>query len=111
MSTAAAEMKAAPPPADDEQSRPLPLRSDTFLGVCEAIGQDLGFNANWLRVLFGSLLLWNPAAVIGAYLGLGVVVAVSRWYFPVARSNSTPKLVSEHEPVPDQKDEDLAIAA
>ena len=29
---------------------PLPLRNDTILGVCEAIGQDFGFNPLWLRL-------------------------------------------------------------
>lgn len=111
MSTAAVEIKAAPPAADAEQLRPLPLRSDTFLGVCEAIGQDLGFNPNWLRVLFGSLLLWNPVAVVATYLGLGAVVALSRWLFPPVTAKPAPKLVSENEASAEQKDEDMAIAA
>jgi len=71
--------------AHDERDVPLPLRGDNFLGVCEAIGQDLGFNANWLRVPFAALLLWNPVAIVGSYFALGAVVAVSRWLFPVAK--------------------------
>ena len=61
---------------------PLPLRNDTLLGVCEAIGQDFGFNANYLRILFAVGLYVSPYAVIGGYLGLGAVVAVSRWLYP-----------------------------
>ena len=38
---------------------PLPLRGDTMLGACEALGQDFGFNPNWLRIVLGSLVLWN----------------------------------------------------
>lgn len=53
-------------------------RDDTFFGVCEAIGEDFGFNSNWLRLVFGVALLWNPPAVAAAYLGLGVVVGFSR---------------------------------
>lgn len=67
---------------DENQKVALPLRSDTFLGVCEAIGQDLGINPNWLRVAFAPLILLSPAATIGAYLALGAVVAGSRWLFP-----------------------------
>ena len=32
----------------------LPLRSHTILGVCEAIGEDFGFNPNFLRVPLAS---------------------------------------------------------
>ena len=60
----------------------LLLRNDTILGVCEAIGRDFGINPNWLRVAFCAPIYWNPMLVIGAYLGLGVIVAVSRFAFP-----------------------------
>lgn len=65
---------------------PSPLfdRPDTFFGVCEGLGQDLGFNANYLRVLLGAALLWNPMVVIATYLVLGLAVALSRWIYPVA---------------------------
>ena len=56
----------------------LPLRSDTILGVCEAVGQDFGFNPNYLRLAFIAPLFVAPAASIGAYLGLGVIVAATR---------------------------------
>lgn len=95
----------------DEREPALPLRGDTILGVCEAVGQDLGFHPNWLRIPFGTLLLWNPVAVIGAYLGLGCIVAVSRWFFPAERPKAAPKLVSETRAPAEQKDEELAIAA
>ena len=61
---------------------PLPLRNDTILGVCEAIGQDFGFNPNWLRLAFCAPIYWNPALVFGVYLGLGLLVAASRYAFP-----------------------------
>lgn len=60
----------------------LPLRNDTFLGVCQALGEDFGFHPNWLRVALSAGLLWNPYAVIGTYLGIGVIVAFSRFFFP-----------------------------
>ena len=60
----------------------LMLRNDTILGVCEAIGQDFGFNPNWLRLAFCAPIYWNPMLVIGAYLALGVLVAATRYAFP-----------------------------
>ena len=61
-------------------------RDDTFLGVCEGLGQDLGVNPLWFRVAFALALFFQPAWVVGAYLALGAVVAVSRWLFPDARA-------------------------
>ena len=60
------------------QEPALPFRGDTFLGVCEAVGQDLGFHPNWLRIPFAAMILWNPPVIIGSYLALGCVVAVTR---------------------------------
>jgi phage shock protein PspC (stress-responsive transcriptional regulator) len=79
MSTAAAQFQT------DDSRTPLPLRRDTFLGVFEAIGQDLGINPNWLRIPFAALILWNPEVIIGLYLALGLVVAATRWFFPAER--------------------------
>ena len=73
-----------PSPAAAERPIPLPLRNDTLLGVCEAIGQDFGFNANLLRIALAIGLFWSPVAMVALYLGLGVAVAVSRWFYPVA---------------------------
>jgi phage shock protein PspC (stress-responsive transcriptional regulator) len=61
------------------------MRDDTFLGVCEAIGEDLGFNAQYLRVALALLVFWSPKLVIGAYLGAAVVVLLSRLIFPNPR--------------------------
>jgi phage shock protein C len=60
----------------------LPLRSDTILGVCEALGQDFGFHPNFLRIPFAASVLWSPIWAIGAYLALGLVVLASRWLAP-----------------------------
>ena len=60
----------------------LVLRNDTVLGVCEAIGQDFGFHPNWLRLTLASLFYFAPVAVIGTYLALGLVVALTRWIAP-----------------------------
>jgi len=61
---------------------PLPLRHDTILGVCEAIGQDFGFNPIWLRLAFIAPVFVAPMAAIAAYLGLGAIVAAARYFAP-----------------------------
>lgn len=60
-------------------------RPDTFLGVCEAIGQDLGIHANWLRVALGVAVLWQPLWAIGGYLIAGLIVLALRLLLPDAR--------------------------
>lgn len=72
-------------------------RNDTILGICEAIGTDFGFHPNWLRIALASCLLFAPTAVIGTYLGLGVAVAASRFFFP-NRTAAAPTLVASNEP-------------
>ena len=79
-------------------------RNDTFLGICEAIGEDFGFNPLFLRLALGLLLLWNPAIVIGTYLGMGVVILLSRLIFPGRRrARAEPRLETadgdHHEPL------------
>ena len=60
----------------------LVMRNDTILGVCEAIGRDFGFNPNWLRIAFCAPIYWNPGLVLGVYLGLGLLVAATRYAVP-----------------------------
>lgn len=90
---------------------PLPLRGDTMLGVCEAIGQDFGFHPNWLRLAFAAPVLWNPWIAFAIYLGLGVVVAFSRLIAPPRREPvpAAPHLAAE-APAPTEREE-LPLAA
>ena len=53
-------------------------RDDTMLGVCQAIGDDLGFNPTILRAAFAIPLVWSPMMAAGIYLALGLAVLVSR---------------------------------
>lgn len=80
------------------QTRNLFLRDDTFFGVCEALGEDFRFNANYLRVALGVGLLWNPLAMIGIYAALGVVVLVSRLLVRNPRVASAAAKASAGEP-------------
>jgi len=60
----------------------LPLRSHTILGVCEAIGEDFGFNPTFLRVPFAASVLYSPMWAVIAYFALGALVLASRLLFP-----------------------------
>lgn len=64
----------------------LPLRSHTILGVCEAIGEDFGFNPVFVRVPLAATVLWSPMWAVAAYLGLGLIVLASRMLFPKAKT-------------------------
>lgn len=60
-------------------------RNDTMFGVCEALGEDFGFNPLFLRITLAVLLLWNPVLILSSYAAAGVAIALSRWLFPTAR--------------------------
>jgi phage shock protein C len=91
----------------------LIARDHTLLGVCEAIGEDFGFNPMLLRVPFAALLLLSPTMVIGAYLALGVVVFATRWIAPNPRSAAEARPAVAAEPVraANEVAEELAVAA
>ncbi|HET9335445.1 MAG TPA: PspC domain-containing protein [Sphingomicrobium sp.] len=87
---------------------PLPLRHDTILGVCEAIGQDFGFNPTWLRLAFIAPIFFAPYAAVGAYLGLGVIVAATRLLF---KDKPASEQVVEAKAVEVVEDDTLPMAA
>lgn len=66
----------------DYFSNNIALRNDTLLGVCEALGHDLGINPNFLRIPLGAGIIFAPMLMVGIYLALGAVVFVSRTFFP-----------------------------
>ena len=92
-----------------ETQAALPLRSHTILGVCEAIGEDFGFNPIFLRVPFAAIVLWSPTIAIGAYFALGAVVLASRLLFPKAKAIDAEMVKSEAAPANEQRE--LAKAA
>jgi phage shock protein C len=97
----------------------LLARDHTFLGVCEGLGEDFGFNPIYLRVAFAVPLIWNPLATLAAYAALGLVVMVSRLAFPNPRravakaSAGEPAPVEQAAPTADNEDdaEMVAVAA
>jgi phage shock protein C len=80
----------------------LPLRSHTILGVCEAVGEDFGFNPVLLRIPFAASVVYSPMLAIGAYLGLGLVVLASRLLFPKAKA--TEAVVAEPQAADEQRE-------
>jgi phage shock protein C len=90
-------------------------REDTLFGVCEALGEDLGFNPLWPRIALALGLLWDPLAMIYAYLGLAVIVLATRLIFPNPRAAVRPEAEAEAEqeaPAADAMDQyPLPIAA
>lgn len=89
-------------------------RDDTFLGVCQALGEDFGFNPIYLRIAFALPMLYVPVATVAVYLGLGVVVLLSRLLAPRPKRQAAPQQVEAIEPqVPiDEQDQyPLPIAA
>ncbi len=81
---------------DDRTPTNLVLRYDTLLGVCEGIGQEFGFNPNFLRLPFAAGILWNPVVVVAIYLGLGVALAVARWIYPKTQPVTPSQIDADH---------------
>jgi phage shock protein PspC (stress-responsive transcriptional regulator) len=93
-------------------------RPDTLLGVCQALGEDLGFNPNILRIALAVPLVWMPVPMFAGYLALGLVVLASRLLFPNPRRAEAVSAEVIEAPVPEprasapvQDREELLIAA
>ena len=88
----------------------LIARDDTFLGVCQALGDDLGFNPLWLRLALAAGLLWNPTAIVAIYAGLGVVVLASLLLFPAAKRQFKAEAPAEAAQLPQNDDTAFELA-
>ena len=91
-------------------------RNDTMLGVCEALGQDFGFNPQFLRATLAVLLIPFPVQVIASYVAAGIVVAIARFIFPVQRRAAAAPaasvtLAAETKPAARTSEVELAAAA
>lgn len=87
------------------------LRNDTIFGVCEGIGQDLGFHPNWLRVALCILLFLSPVGAIAVYLGLGIMVFSARMLFPSKASTAAPAVALSPADPANNDGESLPVAA
>lgn len=86
-------------------------RRDTMFGICEAVGQDFGFNPTWLRVAFIAPLFFFPVQTFAAYFGLGAVVLASRLIFPAKKAAAQPALTAVETPRASDTTEEFALAA
>ena len=60
-----------------ETPRPA-AKKESLFGICQAIGDDFGFNPDFLRVALAVLLLADPKITVIGYALAGVVVLTSR---------------------------------
>lgn len=65
-------------------------REDTFFGVCQGLGEDLGISGNWFRLAFSLALFFSPLGTLAAYLGAGVFVFALRWLVPTRYAANAP---------------------
>ncbi len=89
-------------------------RDHTFFGVCEALGEDLGFNPVFLRIAFAVGLFLAPLTMLALYAGLGLLVAFTRFIAP----NPRPAAVTQADDAPvaegpaeAQAEPEMALAA
>jgi phage shock protein C len=82
----------------------LPLRSHTILGVCEAIGEDFGFNPMFLRIPLAASVIWNPLIAFSTYFVLGLVVLASRFLFPKPKTPEPAKSSSGSNAANEQRE-------
>ena len=87
---------------------PLWARDHTLFGVCEALGEDFGFNPLFLRIPLAVLLLWNPTVIVGGYLAAGLLVMASRLAVPNPRRSVAAGAAS---PEPAETEREMALAA
>lgn len=89
---------------NEQQEVALPLRAHTILGVCEAIGEDFGFNPAWLRVPLAASVLVSPMWAIISYFALGLIVLASRLLFPKVSKVEAPKTAELGVPANEQRE-------
>ena len=88
----------------------LPLRNDTILGVCEALGQEFGVNANWFRFAFIAPLFFQPMLTIAVYFAVGAIIATTRWFLPRVTAQPAP-VAAPATNVPVEQEEEAAEAS
>lgn len=87
------------------------LRNDTILGVCEALGRDLGFNPNFLRVPLAAGIIFAPLTMLGIYFALGAVAFVSRTFVPDRVTQPVHEDAAPVVPMADNEQQEYSRAA
>lgn len=55
------------------------LREEVLPGTCSAIGESLGFNPFYLRILFALGMISSPVLALVAYAALTALATFMRW--------------------------------
>ena len=103
----------------DTANQNLFTRDDTFFGICQGLGEDLGINPDLFRVAMIPALFFFPVQTLAAYFGAGVVVLLTRLIFSVRgrRSKKAKALpvqvavASGPAPQPETVERELEMAA
>jgi len=99
-----------PETADREPN--LLTRDDTFFGVCQGLGEDLGISPNWFRLAFSLAVFFSPLGAVLGYAAAGVLVFASRLLIPDRRAAAKVQAAAAAAPRAGQNDsEELAVAA
>ena len=86
-------------------------RDHTILGVCEALGEDLGFNPVLLRIAFALGLFFSPLGAPALYAGLALLVAFTRLVAPNPKQTA-PEAEAPAPGLADERAEpEMALAA
>lgn len=64
-------------------------KKDNLFGICNAVGEDLGVNPLWLRLVFASTFIFDPVVVISSYFALGAFILFARIVFPRGKQART----------------------
>jgi phage shock protein C len=65
---------------------PAAPAKDNLFGICNAVGEDLGVNPLWLRLVFATTFIFDPVVVIASYFALGAFILLARLVFPGPRA-------------------------
>lgn len=85
---------------------------DNLFGICNAVGEDLGVNPLWPRLVFATTFIFDPVVVIASYFALGAFILVARLVFPRARKvRGSAEVVVLAPVVPAEPPVELARAA
>lgn len=66
------------------------MRDDTFLGVCQALGEGFRIPPTLLRIAIAPVVVWQPVMSMAVYAVAGLLIAVLNWIVPGAPAAATP---------------------
>jgi phage shock protein C len=69
-------------------------RDDTFFGVCQGLGEDLGIRPDLIRLSLVVPLFFFPVQTLVAYLAAGVLVLALRFLLPDRTAAAKPQAES-----------------